>query len=562
MSSVISKLFTASAIAIAMTSDAAAHAVQRRKRRARPRLRVRWPLTRRILAVNLLAPIVLVAGLLYLDRYRQGLADAELASLRTQAEMFAAAIAEGAVSDDGLFLDIMREPAAQMVRRLAEPTGVRARLFGVDGTLLADSRLLMGPRGTVKIETLAPPGSGGPMQWLRQGHDRAVDWLQDDSALPVYEERSIQTAGDYPEVLAALSGEQDSILRTRSTGGLLLSGAVPVQRYKQVVGAVMLTSSGERIDATLFEIRMAILQLFVFALAITVGVSLYLAGTIARPLRRLALAAERVRTGQARRHTIPDLSGRGDEIGELSRALREMTEALWHRMDAVETFAADVAHEIKNPLTSLRSAVETATLIKDPERQRKLMSIIQDDVARLDRLISDISDASRLDAELSRAESEPVAIRGMVETLVDVYRSTNDHGPAFTIDAPDTDELVVHGMEGRLVQVFRNLIGNAISFSPPGGTIHLTCARESGGMVVVTVADDGPGIPGNKLEAIFERFYSERPEGEKFGTHSGLGLSISKQIIEALHGTIRAENRTDSDGRVIGARFVVRLPAG
>jgi two-component system sensor histidine kinase ChvG len=447
-----------------------------------------------------------------------------------------------------------------MVRRLAEPAGVRARLFGVDGTLLADSRLLMGPRGTIKIETLPAPGEGGAMEWLRRLHDRAVDWLQDDRSLPVYEERSIQTAGDYPEVLSALSGEQAGALRTRAAGGLMLSGAVPVQRYKQVVGAVMLTSSGDRIDGTLFEIRMAILQLFAFALAITVGVSIYLAGTIARPLRRLAVAAERVRTGQARRHTIPDLSRRGDEIGELSRALREMTEALWHRMDAVEAFAADVAHEIKNPLTSLRSAVETATLIKDPERQRKLMTIIQDDVARLDRLISDISDASRLDAELSRAESEPVAVRRMVETLVDVYRSTSDNGPAFTIDAPADDDLMVHGMEGRLVQVFRNLIGNAMSFSPPGGTIHLTCRHEDG-TVAVTVEDDGPGIPANKLEAIFERFYSERPEGEKFGTHSGLGLSISKQIIEALHGTIRAENRLGADGAVLGARFVVRLPA-
>lgn len=540
--------------AIAMTSDAPRH--------KRARLRLRWPLTRRILAVNLLAPIILVVGLLYLDSYRRGLADAGVHALRAQAEMFAAAIGEGAVSDDGLFLEIMREPAAQMVRRLAEPTGVRARLFGVDGTLLADSRLLMGPRGMIMIEDLAPPEAGSAADWLRRLHDVAVGWTQRDESLPVYEEQAIQTAGDYPEVLSALSGEHGGELRARPGGGLMLSGAVPVQRYKQVVGAVLLTSAGDQIEATLFGIRMAILQLFAFALAVTVGVSLYLAGTIARPLRRLALAAERVRTMKGRRHAIPDLSRRGDEIGELSRALREMTEALWYRMDAVEAFAADVAHEIKNPLTSLRSAVETACFIRDPERQRKLMAIIQDDVARLDRLISDISDASRLDAELSRAEAEPVALRRMVETLVDVYRSTGaDSGPAFTIEAPAEDELIVHGMEGRLVQVFRNLIGNAISFSPPGGTIHLACGRDGSG-VAVTVEDDGPGIPANKLDAIFERFYSERPEGEKFGTHSGLGLSISRQIVETLHGTIRAENRLAEDGRVLGARFVVRLPAG
>jgi two-component system sensor histidine kinase ChvG len=238
-----------------------------------------------------------------------------------------------------------------------------------------------------------------------------------------------------------------------------------------------------------------------------------------------------------------------------------MTEALWQRMDAIERFAADVAHELKNPLSSMRSAVETVVRLEDPEQQKKLIQIILDDVQRLDRLISDISDASRLDAELSRAEGEPVDMGEMLKTLVEVYRATAaPDGPSFEFDRADTHQLRVQGIERRLVQVFRNLIANAISFSPPRGLIRVRAWRE-GNAVRATVSDQGPGIPDGKLEAIFDRFYSERPAGEKFGTHSGLGLSISKQVVQAHGGSIWAENRMDSDGRVVGARFVVELPA-
>ncbi|MCB2102875.1 MAG: HAMP domain-containing histidine kinase, partial [Rhodobacterales bacterium] len=299
-------------------------------------------------------------------------------------------------------------------------------------------------------------------------------------------------------------------------------------------------------------------------IAATVLMSIYLAGTIARPLRRLAAAADLVRHSHARRDVIPEFPNRDDEISDLARALKEMTEALWLRMDAIERFAADVAHEIKNPLTSLRSAVETAARVKDPDQQRKLMSIIQEDVQRLDRLISDISDASRLDAELSRAEHEPVNITEMLGTLADVHGATAREGaPRVVVDlpgAPGGRDIMVSGIEGRLVQVFRNLIGNAASFSPPGGLIRLV-ARLDQGTVEITVEDDGPGIPPGQEAKIFERFYSERPESEQFGTHSGLGLSISKQIVEAHDGTIVAENRTGPDGAVNGARFVVRLPS-
>jgi two-component system, OmpR family, sensor histidine kinase ChvG len=310
--------------------------------------------------------------------------------------------------------------------------------------------------------------------------------------------------------------------------------------------------------------RLDILVVFAIALAATVLLSIYFASTLARPIRRLALSAVQVRYGKGRRFEIPDFTKREDEIGDLSGALREMTEALWSRLDAIEGFAADVAHEIKNPLTSLRSAVETVSRVEDPEQQRKLMSIILDDVQRLDRLISDISDASRLDAELSRAESETVDLRLLLETLVEVIGSTlPETGPRIVLGLPelaDADAFMVPGIEGRLGQVFRNLINNAVTFSPPGGTIRVVVGRNPS-WIEARVEDDGPGLPEGKLEAVFERFYSERPSGEKFGTHSGLGLSISRQIVEAHGGTIHAENRIDPMNRKVkGARFVVRLP--
>src|SRR4029077_11748009 len=303
---------------------------------------------------------------------------------------------------------------------------------------------------------------------------------------------------------------------------------------------------------------------FGVTLLVTVLLSLYLASTIAQPIRRLAAAARRAR-GRAGRIEIPDVTGRSDEIGELARSLREMTDALWQRMSAIESFAADVAHEIKNPLSSLRSAVETAARLDDPEKQRRLMAIVQDDVERLDRLITDISDASRLDAELSRLELSPTDIGAMLRALVEMHDETRSEGsPRLVLDLPADPGrgrgLVVPGVESRLSQIFLNIIANAVSFSPPGGEIRIHAALD-GRAVLVTVEDQGPGIPDDKLTAIFDRFYSERPAGEKFGTHSGLGLSISKQIVDAHRGRIWAENRTGATGEIIGARFLIRLPA-
>jgi two-component system sensor histidine kinase ChvG len=537
------------------------------RRRRRGRLS---PLTRRILAVNVLALGLLGLGQLYLGEYQQSLIAAGIEALKTQGQIFAAALGEGAVIDSfGDGEQLIPELSRQMMRRLVEPTHTRARLFDLDGKLIGDSRVLRGPSGMVQISELPPPGDGGPLQRLATTiYDNVVAEIPWQDHYPPYIERAHESAADYPEVERALTGEIASAVRgDRAGGGLVLTVAVPVQRYKEVLGAVLLSTGSTEIEQAVRAVRFEILKVFIIALGVTVLLSIYLAGTIAQPVRRLAAAAERVRSGRGRHMAIPDLTQRGDEIGDLSGALREMTSALWQRMDAIERFAADVAHEIKNPLTSLRSAVETAARVDDPVKQRKLLALVFEDIERLDRLITDISDASRLDAELSRGEIETVLVGRMLEALVEVHRMTTAQGaPRLALSLPGVPgtpehDLPVTGIETRLVQVFRNLIANAMSFSPRGGTISIAAQRRDDA-VVVTVEDEGPGIPEGKLGAIFDRFYTERPAGEKFGTHSGLGLSISKQIVEAHHGTIRAENRCDVDGSTIGARFIVRLPVG
>lgn len=532
----------------------------------RPRSR-RWPLsplTRRILAVNILALALLGGGFLYLGKYQASLIDQKIESLKTQGEIFAAALGEGAVldtADEGEVL--LPDLARQMMRRLVEPTRTRARLFGIMGGIIADSRVLRGPGDAVQVLELPEAEPGDPIaRFFAQAYDLIFGRLPHHRNYPPYHETARPRASDYHEVEEALRGETGSaVRRDPSSGGLVFSVAVPVQRYKEVLGAVMLSTGSAEIEDDLRNVRLELLRIFGVALLVTVLLSLYLAGTIARPIRRLAAAAERAR-GRGARVEIPDFTRRGDEIGDLSGSLREMTDALWQRMSAIERFAADVAHEIKNPLSSLRSAVETAIRIEDPAKRRRLMAIILDDVERLDRLITDISDASRLDAELSRVELEPIDVAAMLEALVEIHQASQTEGaPQLVIDLPERGrELVVPGLETRLSQVFRNVIANALSFSPPDGEIRLT-ARRDGRAVLVTVEDHGPGIPSDKLTAIFDRFYTERPTGEKFGTHSGLGLSISKQVVEAHRGMIWAENRKDAGGGVIGARFQIRLPS-
>jgi two-component system, OmpR family, sensor histidine kinase ChvG len=522
------------------------------------------PLTRRILVVNITALAFLVAGLLFLGRYEGNLIEGELAALRTEAEIFAGALGEGAYgtrANGGI--EIRPEVAGPMLRRLVSPTLTRARLFSENGDLIADSRRFLGPWGaTVQIIELPPPEDDSAVSNIV---DPIYEWIlrlfPGRGHLPRYTESPDSRAADYEEAIAALSGEVSTRLRIEDSGPLVLSAAAPVQRFKQVIGVILLTKGGSQIDDAVRSVRFDILKMFAAALAITVLLSIYLAGTIVRPLRRLAEAADRVRTAPGRDRTvIPRFESRNDEIGDLANDLRAMTEALWQRLDAIESFAADVAHEIKNPLTSLRSAVETAARITDPDQQQRLMEIILDDVQRLDRLISDISDASRLDAELSRDEQAPVDLSRLLAALVEIHQTSGAAGNINLVFSAATDlPVAVLGSEGRLVQVFQNLFSNALSFSPPDGCVAVRI-RADDGLAVVTFDDDGPGIPDASLFNIFDRFYSERPEGEQFGTHSGLGLSISRQIVEAHDGMIRAENRNDQSGRVAGARFVVCLP--
>lgn len=526
-------------------------------------------LTRRILAINLLVLAVPVGGFFALDRYQESLIDAEIEALRVQAEVFAAAVGAGAVviaPGVGQLVDPVR--SSLMLRRLTEPTQTRARLFSESGALVTDTQALVTPRGVVQVQELPPTDRIAPLSWLTEPIDAVLNWSPNEGELPIYQERSPQRASDYRETIRALSGRPDAMVRRHETGGMVISVSVPVQRYRQVVGALMLSHGSGEIEGAMRAIRIDILKVFGVALAVTILLSIYLAATIARPLKRLAAAAEQVRSGAGRHTVIPDFAGRRDEIGELGRDLRAMTEALWQRMDAIERFAADVSHEIKNPLTSLRSAVETVSRVEDPAQQKKLMSIILDDVSRLDRLISDISDASRLDAELSRDPPANVDLRDVLAALVDIQAATSDVN--IVMDIEPGANFTVCAFEDRLGQVFRNIISNAESFSPPGGRIVVSARRTNyrdGNTILVTVDDEGPGIPEPNLESIFRRFYSDRPttgpdgKAERLGTHSGLGLSISRQIVEAAGGELWAENRRDADGRIAGARFLVRFPA-
>ncbi len=525
------------------------------------------PLTKRILGVNIIALVVLGVALFQLGGYQRSLVDTELAALKTRAQLFAAAIGEGAVTEGpGGNEELSAELAGQMTRRLVEPTKRRARLFDTDGRMLTDTATLSGS-GNVQVRELPPPDQAGLAQHILNRIYRFFTQLVPDSSYQDEAGFPIESPGDYPEVRIALGGEIGDAVRRRADGGLVLYVAAPIQHYRQVLGALLLSSEGGDVEQAVRNVRFTIFEAFAIAFVLTVLLSLYLAQTIALPLRRLAAAAERIRRGHGRQVTLPAYTKRQDEIGDLARALHDMTGALWQRMDATERFAADVAHEIKNPLSSVRSAIETAVRVTDPEKRQQMLLIVLDDIERLTRLINDISDASRLDAELSRDSMERVSIGHVLEAMVEVHHATNigKHVPRIELirSSPRNTaagDLAVWGHEDRLVQVFRNIIANAVSFSPANSTIRIIASRQSG-YIVVNIEDEGPGIPSGKLDAIFGRFYSERPQGEKFGTHSGLGLSISKQIVESHHGTIRAENRTDRSGKILGARFVIRLPA-
>ena len=537
------------------------------------------PLTRRILIVNILPLAILVSGILYSGEYRKGLIATERAALKTQAEILAHALRQGAIGTEADGTQVILFSVVQkMLRRLTAPTWTSARFFDANGVAIAGSMIMFGPGPAVQVELLMPADDvNASSSVFKEVYDQFVEFLLAHDRVPPFPGKVPLSASDVPIAAEALNGEAGTAHWSRVNGMEQIGAAAPVQRpskqiFKKVFGAVFLTANLDNIDAAVRAFRFDILKVFAVVLALTVMLSLYLAGAIARPVRRLAAAADRVRHGHGEANEIPDFTRRRDEIGDLSASLRDMTEALWQRIEANESFAADVAHEIANPLASLRSAVETVARVNDPVKQLALMDIIQDDVKRLDRLISDISDASRLDAELARGEMESVDLGRLIPALVQVHETAlvQVHEGSSADDAgPQPPRLVFRGGDAgcaiwgnadRLVQVFQNLISNARSFTPSGGEISLSVRRDRRD-VLVQIDDQGPGIPVDSLDSIFERFYSERPSGESFGRHSGLGLSISRQIVEAHGGTIHAENIQGSLGKQLGARLVVRLPA-
>lgn len=548
-------------------------------------------LTRRIVILNVAGLFALVMGILYLSQSRAFFIEARVQSLLVQADIIAGAIAASATvetdaitldpdkllelqvgesygpSDEGLSFEfpINPERVAPVLRRLISPTNTRARIYDHDGVLLLDSRSLYG-RGDVLRFDLPPPGAEKP-GFLEKQWNSVRKWLARGD-LPVYQELGAANGKGYPEVAAALNGQKASVVRINSRGEVIVSVAAPVQRFRAVRGAILLSTQGADIDQMVEAERLAIFKVFLVGAAVMIVLSMLLARTIAGPMRRLAEAAQHVRRRVRARVEIPDFTKRGDEIGHLSGSLRDMTNSLYSRIEAIESFAADVAHELKNPLTSLRSAVETLPLAKTKESQQRLLAVIEHDVRRLDRLISDISDASRLDAELQRQETAPVDLHRLLTTVVTVANEVrHDDGVSVSLnfEGGGPSAFIVPGHDSRLGQVIDNLIENARSFSSPGGVVRVT-ARRLKSEVEIIVDDDGPGIRPDAFEKIFDRFYTDRPH-QGFGQNSGLGLSISKQIIEAHGGKIRAENRLGvptHEGAaplVLGARFTVRLPA-
>ncbi|HRK24865.1 MAG TPA: stimulus-sensing domain-containing protein [Beijerinckiaceae bacterium] len=540
---------------------------------------------RRIVLLNLGGLAALLVGFLWLNQTRESVIDARVQSLTTQAEIIAAAVAASATAEtDTITIDpdrllelqagetaapkdeaqaalefsINPEKVAGVLRRLVGQTRTRARLFDRDGVLLLDTRSFYSAGQILKMDL--PPADEEETTLFERSWS-AIKRRLGRMDVPTYEETP--SGKSYQEVQRALGGVQASVVRVTTSGQTIVSVAVPVKRFRSVQGVLMVMTQEGDIDRVIADERLGILLVFMIAAGVMLILSLLMAGAIAEPLRRLAGAADRVRRRTEARPEIPDFSERSDEIGELSGALRDMTQALYSRIEAIESFAADVAHELKNPLTSLRSAVETLPLARTEEARGRLMAVIQHDVRRLDRLITDISSASRLDAELQRSAAERIDLVRLLETVIGMANDAGrPDGVVIRFLSPPQGEATqfrILGHDSRLVQVFNNLIDNARSFSKAGGEVRVRLKRVDN-QIVVQVDDDGPGVPDHARDRIFERFYTDRP-AQGFGQNSGLGLSISRQIVGAHRGTIHAENRKDAEGRVLGASFVVSLPA-
>lgn len=533
---------------------------RRRNRRRGPR-RSLWTsrLTRNIFLSNLIGLIILVSGALTMKRFEAGLIDAKIDNIQSLASTITTVIGERATGYGGTAeLDV--DGARQILRGINVQDGWRVYLHDKTGQKVADTETL---DDTIITETLDPIIEDRPERpkqdvWrenIRNWVDNKLHNLPWRRARRDSLRRNLKT-----EVRAGLDGESSYGPRYDTNDNLIVTVSLPVQRVQEVLGVVTVESNdvasivtAER-QALAPIIMLAFLAMFLSSLALTLFVSL--------PMRRLARAAEIVTRSAKKRDAIPDLSKRNDEIGDLSLVLRTMTEGLYSRIDDIADFAADVAHEIKNPLTSLRSASDTLRVAKTEEQREKLIDIIQQDVSRMDRLITDISKASKVDANLARETAMTLDVGEITENIVEFYQQTRSkdgpsvvNGSQMNPNAP----IYIRAYETPFAQVLRNLIDNALTFSPETGKVTVTAEKQDK-RVVFTVADEGPGIPQDNLETVFERFYTQRPKGASFGSHSGLGLAICRQIITAHRGTIQAENRLDKDGNILGAKFIVDVP--
>lgn len=505
---------------------------------------VRWPwrisLTARILAVNIIALGLLAGSLFYLDSYRNNLLE----------ERFSLARAEAEITADALENASRRERRA-LLAQIGQDQRLRLRLYDRDGKLVADSFALAGPSFR-----FIDPDSEPWYQHAARAIDRGMDFLLGTPPIEDYSDPETKDAAVWPEVSEAReTGEAAVRQRAAPDRTPAITAAVPVGSDGEVL---LTTRNAPDITQNVRDARQTLAIVVGAALLISINLSLFLARTIVQPLRTLVRAAIRVRLGRDREVVVPRLPERRDEVGMLARAISDMTAALRHRIDAVESFAADVAHEIKNPLASLRSALESLEKVEDPQLRKQLAAIAMHDVQRIDRLVTEISDASRIDAELSRTAFEPVDMLRLLKALVASREGrVVDDDCSILISCEGDADCLVAGDAPRLERVLENLIDNAVSFSPAGGTIEVEIACDAE-RVRLAVNDHGPGIPEAAREKVFERFHSLRPAGEDFGSHSGLGLAIARTIVEAHYGTLSAHDRTD--GRP-GARLEVDLPA-
>jgi two-component system sensor histidine kinase ChvG len=533
----------------------------------------------------------MIGGILYFSQYHSWLVDSKRQLLKVQGEIIAAAIAGDARVETGrlvinadslpasagrqeayrddtlaaLELSIRPERVTPILRRLLQPKMTRARIYSQDGTLIVDSATLL-TRG--QISRYEPQVSGNDRPRTKNFWTRLKAWMIDED-LPVYKEIGNANGTAYPEVRVALTGTETTMLLLNEKGEQIVSMAVPIRRAESVQGVLLLSTPPGEIDQILADERDLIWILATIALLATIVTSFLLARTVAGPMRRLAEAADLASRNIAARHELPEYSERTDEVGQMASAFAAMTAALYRRIEASESFAADVAHELKNPLTAARSTAEALAYAKTEAQRHELVHQIQNELTRLNRLITDVSNVSRLDAELARQPMKPVDATRVMMSVAQIFRDilAGDTRRVATVVEPALFEaaFMVNGDAGRLGQVLTNLVDNAISFSPKRHTVTLRVRRASNAVEFI-IDDEGPGIPDDRLDIIFDRFYTDRPQTEsRRGKNSGLGLSISREIVRAHGGEIRAENRksADRDGgaKASGARFTVTLPA-